>query len=103
MELEKLHGVEFHFSSYENETGSHNFVDPIAEYLCSKDVGESLKKVNFIAVVCDGLTDISVTEQEVMYISYRDPVTPRPSSKFFSVVSPKDSQDAAGLKEVLKD
>ena len=38
-----------------------NFLDSIAEYLFSKDVGESLKKVIFIVVLCDGSTDVSVT------------------------------------------
>ena len=33
-----------------------------------KDFGEILKKVNFIVVVCNGCTDTSVTEQEVVTI-----------------------------------
>ena len=52
---------------------------------------------------CNGSTDISVTEQEVVFVSYRDPVILHPTLKFFNVVVPKDSQDAAGLKETIKD
>ena len=103
VELEKLHEVEFQYGAYENETACRTFVNSIAEYLFNKDVGESLKKVNFLAVLCDGSTDISVTEQEVVYVSYRDPVTLLPTLKIFNVVAPKDSQDAPGLKEAIKD
>ena len=49
-----------------NETAWRKFVDFIAEYLFIKDFGEILKKVNFIVVVCNGCTDTSVTEQEVV-------------------------------------
>ena len=92
VELEKLHGFECQFGSYENETACRNFVDSIAEYLLIKTL------VN----VCDGSTDISVTEQEVVYISHRDPVTLQMTLTFFNVVAPKDSKDAAGLKEAMK-
>ena len=85
VELEKIHRVEFHFDIYENETTCDNFMDFIAEYFFNKDVGESLKKVNFVAVLCYGSTDISVAEQEVVYISCRGPVTLWPSLKFFNL------------------
>ena len=61
VELEKQHRTEFQFGSYKNETACCNFVDSIAEYLFNKDVGESLKQVNFTATLCDGSTDISET------------------------------------------
>ena len=61
VKLKKLHGVEYQFASYNNETACWNSLDFIAEYLFSKDVGESLKKVIFIVVLCDGSTDVSVT------------------------------------------
>ena len=75
----------------------------IAEYLFDKEVSEQLEKVNFLAVLCDGSTDISVTDQEVVYVSYRDPVTLLPTLKCFNFVTPKDSQDAQGLKEAIID
>ena len=54
-------------------------------------------------MISDGSTDNSVTEQEVVYNSYRDLATLQPTLKFFYGVTPKDSQDAAGLKEAIKD
>ena len=75
VELEKLHRVEYQFGPYENETARCKFVDSITEYLFSKDIGKSLKKVNFIVVLCNGSTAIIVTKQENVYIGYRDPVT----------------------------
>lgn len=71
LELEKLHRVEFQLGSYQNETTCSNFVNSVADYLFIKDIVERLKKANFVAVLCDGPTDISVTEQEVVYVSYR--------------------------------
>ena len=70
-----------------NETAWRKFVDFIAEYLFIKDFGEILKKVNFIVVVCNGCTDTSLTEQEVVTLE-------RPCktlTKFFNVVAPIDS------------
>ena len=99
VELEKPHGVKFQFGSYENETACRNIVEYIAEYLLSKDVGTGLKKVNFYSRAINDSTDISVTEQEVVYFSERDPVTLRPTLNFFNLVAPKDSQDAAGLEK----
>ena len=51
-------------------------------------------------MLCDGSTDISsAEEQEVVYISYRDTVTLRPTLKFFNTVAPKYSQDVDSLKK----
>ena len=80
MDLEKLQGVEFQFGSYENK-------QPVAT----------------LWTLCNGSTDISVTEQEVVYVSNRDPVTLWPALKFFNIVSPTDSQDTPGLEEIIKD
>ena len=77
-------------------------MDSIREYLFNKDVGESLK-VNFLAKLCDGSTDIRVTEKKVVCVSYRDSVTFQPTLKFFNAETPKDHQDSARLKEVTKD
>ena len=69
VELEKLNRVEFQFGTYRNETASRNFVDSIAENLFNKEVCESLKSINFIAMLCNGSTDISVTEKEIVYVT----------------------------------
>ena len=66
IELEKLHKVKFQASTYENETACQNFINSVADYLFKTTVAEKLKRVNFIAIFCDGATDQSVTEQEVI-------------------------------------
>ena len=57
--------------------------------------------MNFIAILCDGSTDNSVIEQEVLYVIFTDPETFKPTMKFFEVVAPADSQDAPGLKNAI--
>ena len=57
--------------------------------------------VNFIAILCDGSTDNSVIEQEVLYVIFTDPEISKPTMKFFVVVAPADSQDAPGLKNAI--
>ena len=102
IELEKLHKVKFQASTYENETACRNFINSAAGYLFETTVAEKLKRVNFIAILCDGDTDQSVTEQEVIYVSFRDPDTLLPVLKFFNIATPELSQDAVGLKEAIK-
>ena len=65
-ELEKLHKVKFQASTYENETACRNFINSVADCLFETTVAEKLKRVNFIAILCDGATDQSMTEQEVI-------------------------------------
>ena len=43
-----------------------------------------------------------MTEQEVIYVSFRDPDTLLPVLKFFNIAIPELSQDAVGLKEAIK-
>ena len=100
VEIEKLHGVNF-TGSYENETAFKTFIFGILEYLFVGTVKKKLELVNFIAVLCDGSTDNSVTEQEVLYVIFVDPETFKPTIKFLEVVTPSDSQDAPGLKDAI--
>ena len=100
VEIEELHGVDF-MGSYENETASKTFIFGISEYLFEETVKKKLELVNFIAVLCDGLADNSVTEQEVLYIIFVDLETFKPTIKFLEAVTPSDSQDALGLKEAI--
>ena len=60
-----------------------------------------LELVNFTAVLCDGSTDNSVTEQEVLYVIFVDPETFKPTIKFLEVVTPSDSQDPPGLNDAI--
>ena len=57
--------------------------------------------MNFIAILCDGSTDNSVIEQEVLYVIFTDPETFKPTMKFFEVVATADSQDAPGSKNAI--
>ena len=100
VEIEKLHGVNF-TGSYENETACKTFIFGISEYLFKETVKKKLELVNFIAVLCDGSTDNSVTEQEVLYVIFVDPETFKPTIKFLEVVTPSDSQDTPGLKDAI--
>ena len=98
--LEKLHGVKF-TGAYENENACKNFIFGISEYLFEENVKKKLHLVNFIAILCDGSTDNSIIEQEVLYVIFTDPETFKPTMKFFEVVAPADSQDAPGLKTAI--
>ena len=52
-----------------------NFIFGISEYLFEENVKKKLHLVNFIAILCDGSTDNSVIEQEVLYVIFTDPET----------------------------
>ena len=65
--LEKLHGLKF-TSTYENESACKNFIFGISKYLFAENVKKILHLVNFITILCDGSTDSSVIEQEVLYV-----------------------------------
>ena len=98
--LEKLHGVKF-TGTYENENACKNFIFGISKYLFEENVKKKLHLINFIAILCDGLTDDSVIEQEVLYVTFTDPETFKPTMKFFQVLAPIDSQDVPGLKNAI--
>ena len=100
IELQKLH-VKFQARAYENESACRDFILNISNFLFDKLVREKLSRVNFFAILCDGSTDHSITEQEVVYVAYDDPDSFQPCLKFFHLVSPKDSQDARSLKECI--
>ena len=59
--------------------------------------------VNFLAVLCNGSTGKSFTEQEVVYVAFADPETGKPTLPFLEVVAPSESQDAPGLKKAIID
>ena len=86
-ELEQLHGVKYS-GAYENDKACKDFIFSIAEYFFEEDTRNKLESVNFLAVLCDGSTDNSIIEQEVVYVIYTDPETHLPVLKFFRVVAP---------------
>ena len=65
IQLEKINGVKFQYGLYENESSCKDFIKAISKFFFQKDVYEKLLRVNFIAILCDGTTDTSITEQEV--------------------------------------
>ena len=54
--------------------------------------------LNFLAVLCDGLADKSITEQVVVYVIFTHPEAHFPVLKFFHTIAHSVSQDAPGLK-----
>lgn len=102
IQLEKLHGVKY-TGAYENESACKDFMFCISEYLFEESVKKKLLKANFVAILCDGSTDASVTEQEVIYVVFVDPETGKPTLTFFEVVAPSENQAAHGLKEAIVD
>ena len=63
---------------------------------------QKLLRVNFIAILCDGTTDVSITEQEVVYVFLVDPDTMEPTLTFFESLGLEESQDANGIFEAIK-
>ena len=55
------------------------------------------------SLLCDGSTNHSMTEQEVVSIAYCNPKIFESCSKYSHLGSPKDSQDAPGLKQCIFD
>ena len=101
IELEKLHGVSFHGTKYENRNACRDFVLSISDYLFQVDVKEKVSRANFIAILTDGTTDATITEQEVIYLLYLDPDNFVPRLSFFTVSELHQGQDAAMLKSAI--
>ena len=66
-----------------------------------EDIQKKMELVNFIAVLCDGSTNKSITEQRVIYVIYVDLKTNLSVIKFFEIAAPENSQDAPGLKKAI--
>lgn len=98
--LEKLHNVSY-TGAYENRNACKNFIIDISDYLFEENMKKKLELVNFISILCDGSTDKSITEQEVIFVIFVDPETNLPVMKFFEVAAPENSQDAVGLKDSI--
>ena len=98
--MEKLHNVSY-TGARKNETACKKFVLDISDYFFQEDIQKKMELVNFIAVLCDGSTNKSITEHEVIYVIYVDPKTNLPVMKFFKIAALENSQDAPGLKEAI--
>ena len=62
VKLEKLHDVTF-TGANKNESACRNFNIDIVEYFLQEDVKKKIEVVSFIAILCDGSTDKSITKQ----------------------------------------
>ena len=73
----------------------------IGDYLFDENVKKKSEFVNFISMLCDGSTDKSVTEQEVLFVVFTDPERHLPTMTFFEVFAPEEGQDAPSLKQAI--
>nr|XP_033965204.1 zinc finger protein 862-like isoform X2 [Pseudochaenichthys georgianus] len=96
IELQEKNGIKMP-TQYRNDKGCKAFVQAIAEV--EKDrVSEDLKASRFFALMGDGSTDISVTEQENVYVRYvKDGL---PATEFIDIMAVK-SADANGVLAAL--
>ena len=103
IELEKLHGVKFETSAYENETACREFISSIACYLFDVDIREKICRLNFIAILIDGTTDRAIKEQEVLYTMFVDPDSHKPTLAYFDCLEIHDlDQTADGMLEAIR-
>ena len=99
--LQVLNGTEFHLPLYINKEACRDFIQNIADFLFDEEITKKLHKLNFIGLLCDGSTDKSIVEQEVIYITFMDPDTYSPMIKYFTVAAPT-LQDVTGIKEAIE-
>ena len=59
-------------------------------------------QVNFIAILYDGTTDTSITEEKVIYIFFIDPDTMKTTLGFFECLRLEDSQDTNDIFDAIK-
>ena len=71
---EKFHGIDTG-NSYMTDVKLGEFIDFIATDLKSK-LCKDLATANFFSVLCDGSTDSTIIEEEIIYVSYFDPNSP---------------------------
>ena len=103
IELEKLHGVNFHGTSYETRTACSDFLLSISDYLFEKEVKKKISRTNFITIMTDGTTDAGILKQEVIYRLYLDPDVFEPQMAFFYLKELHGGQGADILKKAIED
>ena len=81
-----------------NINGCKTFAASIAQTLVDKQVQE-LKNINFLSILSDGSTDISVAEQEIVYVRYVERSVP--VTKMISIEA-LDKADAQGILNAIK-
>ena len=68
--LHEQNGIELG-QNYRNKNACAEFVNSIGTQICN-ETKESVCDSRFLSVLCDGATDKSITEQEIVYIRYVD-------------------------------
>ena len=84
IELEKPHGVKFDVT-YDNKNACADFIRHISQSLFDINVKSTLKRVNFITILCDGETDAAVIEKEGVFVLFVDPDDITLSLTFYSL------------------
>ena len=76
------------------------FIKYISKALFDENICKKLGQANFIAVLCDGSTDVAVIKKECIYILFADPDNFQPKLTFLSL---KDlpNQDANGIMSAI--
>ena len=99
IEWAKLQGIKLTVP-YQNRTQCTEIIKYISEALFNENISKKLERANFIAVFCDGSTDVAVIEKECIYILFADPDNFQPKLTFLSL---KDlpSQDANGIMSAI--
>ena len=101
-ELEKLHNVKcFPGGSYENESACRDFVNSCPNLIYNEEVKEKLLKSNFISILCDRSTDLSVIEKECIYVQFVVPSSMKINVAFLSLED-LPCQDGSGIYEAIK-
>ena len=98
IELEKKHGVPLG-NTYTHEAKCSEFIGVIGDTMKSEML-TALKEAKFFSIMCDGSTDASVTEKELVYVHFVNDKTGDVQSNFFCLTDVKHAT-AQGLKDGL--
>ena len=99
IEWAKLQGIKLTVP-YQNRMQCTEFIKYISKALFDENIRKKLERANFIAVFCDGSTNVAVIEKECIYILFADPDNFQPKLTFLSL---KDlpSQDVNGIMSAI--
>ena len=62
--------VFFKSGSYENESACREFIIFCSKSIFNQTVKETLQKINFISILCDGSINSAVIEKECIYVYF---------------------------------
>lgn len=81
---------------YRSDNACRRFIQAIYDDLMEKPMHKLQTNVNFFSILIDGATDVSVTENELIYVRYAQSGVP--VNQYFSIENIA-SADAAGNPE----